>query len=276
MGKSGLLRVQEVQSAYRLIGECRDLGSDPALWQRRMVDGFRRLIGVPAVAGGEGRWTRPRGGAAAISAFDAGFDSSGRELYRAYLRELGPRDKPIFEALRHVPGRVVTRTRREIIADATWYRSVVWNEYRRPMKIDDQLTSVYRIPGTETISVIALHRGLGERAFSPREHRLLSLFHEELGRLIGRSLVSAQEPSPDKLSPRLRQTLACLVEGDTEKQVAARLGLSQTTTHQYVMALYRHFGVTSRAQLLAHMIKRIGRRGSTGHPAGGAGVSPDP
>ena len=69
---------------------------------------------------------------------------------------------------------------------------------------------------------------------------------------------------------------AAKAETDTEKQVAARLGLSQTTTHQYVMALYRHFGVTSRAQLLAHMIKRIGRRGSTGHPAGGAGVSPDP
>ncbi len=231
MGQSSLLRVQEVRSAYRLIGECRDLGSDPELWQRRMVDGLRRLVGVPAAAGGEGRWTRPRGGAAAVSALDAGFDSRGRALYRAYLRELGPRDKPIFEALRHVPGRLVTRARREVISDAAWYRSVAWNEYRRPLKIDDQLTSVYRIPGAETISIIALHRGQGEREFSPREHQLLSFFHEELGQLIGRSLVSALGPGLDGLSPRLRQTLACLVEGDTEKQVAARLGLSQTTTH---------------------------------------------
>jgi len=266
MGKSDLLRVQDVRSAYRLIGECRDLGSDPTLWQRLMIDGLRRLVGAPAAAGGEGRWTRPRGGAAAISAFDAGFDSRGRELYRAYLRELGPRDKPIFEALRHVPGRLVTRARRDVISDAAWYRSVAWNEYRRPMKLDDQLTSVYRIPGNGTISVIALHRARGEREFSPREQRLLSFFHGELGPLIGRSLVSALEPSPDKLSPRLRQTLACLVEGDTEKQVAARLGLRQTTTHQYVTALYRHFRVASRAQLLAHIIQRIRRRGSSGYP----------
>ena len=266
MGKSDLLRVQDVRSAYRLIGECRDLGSDPTLWQRLMIDGLRRLVGAPAAAGGEGRWTRPRGEAAAISAFDAGFDSRGRELYRAYLRELGPRDKPIFEALRHVPGRLVTRARRDVISDAAWYRSVAWNEYRRPMKLDDQLTSVYRIPGTGTISVIALHRARGEREFSPREHRLLGFFHGELGPLIGRSLVSALEPSPDKLSPRLRQTLACLVEGDTENQVAARLGLRQTTTHQYVTALYRHFRVASRAQLLAHIIQRIRRRGSSGYP----------
>src|SRR5207248_4483763 len=110
------------------------------------------------------------------------------------------------------------------------------------------------------ISVIALHRMAKEREFSPREQRLMTFFHEELGRLIGRALVSATEPSPDKLSPRLRQTLACLLEGDSEKQVAARLSLSQATTHQYVTALYRRFSVCSRAQLLAHALKRTGRR----------------
>src|SRR5262249_30102613 len=92
-----------------------------------------------------------------------------------------------------------------------------------------------------------------------REVRVLGFFHEELGRLIGRSLASATEPGPEKLSPRLRQTLACLLEGDSEKQVAARLGLSPATTHQYVTALYRRFGVQSRAQLLAYAMKRMGR-----------------
>jgi hypothetical protein len=39
MGTSDLLRVQDVRDAYRLIGECRDLGSDPALWHSRMLGG---------------------------------------------------------------------------------------------------------------------------------------------------------------------------------------------------------------------------------------------
>jgi DNA-binding NarL/FixJ family response regulator len=72
--------------------------------------------------------------------------------------------------------------------------------------------------------------------------------------------VSAAEPTPEKLPRRLRQTLGCLVEGDTERQVAARLGVSHATAHQYVTALYRRFGVNSRAQLLAHVMKRIARR----------------
>ena len=259
MTKSDLLRFQDVRDAYRLIGECRDLGSDPALWHRRMFEGLCRLIGAPGATGGEGRWIRPHRAVEAVSAFDAGLDSRGCELYKAYMREVGPGGDPIFRALQHVPGRLVTRTRRQLLSDAAWYRSVAWNEYLRPADIDDRLTSVYQISDDGAISAICPHRARGERAFSPRERRLLNFFHGELGRLIGRSLVSATEPSPDKLSPRLRQTLACLLEGDSEKQVASRLGLSQVTTHQYVTALYRHFGVGSRAQLLANFIKRIGR-----------------
>ena len=71
------------------------------------------------------------------------------------------------------------------------------------------------------------------------------------------ALVSATELSPVELSPRLRQTLAYLLEGASEKQVADRLGLSHATTHQYVTQLYRHFGVGSRAQLMAYVLKRI-------------------
>jgi DNA-binding CsgD family transcriptional regulator len=119
--------------------------------------------------------------------------------------------------------------------------------------------SVYQVSDDGHISAIALRRAVGERDFSPREQQLLTFFHGELGPLIGRSLVSATEPSPEKLSPRLRQTLACLLEGDSERQVAARLGLNLATTHQYVTALYRRFGVQSRAQLLAHALKRMGQ-----------------
>jgi len=39
------------------------------------------------------------------------------------------------------------------------------------------------------------------------------------------------------------------------------LGLSRATIHHYVTTLYRRFGVTSRGQLLALMIRRIQRDG---------------
>jgi DNA-binding CsgD family transcriptional regulator len=259
MGTSDLLRVQDVRDAYRLIGECRDLGSDPALWHSRMLEGVYRLIGAPSASGGEGRWAPPVSHREQISAFDAGLDARTHELYIVYRRELGPPGNPIWRALLNVAGRLVTRTRRQLVSNTEWYGSVVFNEYRRPGKSDHQLTSVYQTSDDGAISVITVLRALGERDFSPREQRLLNFFHAELGPLIGRVLVSATEPSPVKLSRRLRQTLAYLLEGDSEKQVADRLGLSQATTHEYVTALYRHFGVQSRAQLMAHAIKRLAR-----------------
>jgi DNA-binding NarL/FixJ family response regulator len=58
------------------------------------------------------------------------------------------------------------------------------------------------------------------------------------------------------LSPRLRQTLEHLLRGDGEKQIAAKLGLSQHTIHVYVKSLHKHYSVCSRSELLARFIAK--------------------
>jgi len=70
-------------------------------------------------------------------------------------------------------------------------------------------------------------------------------------------LLSATGSGPALLSPRLQATLVCLLDGQSEKEVAAQLGVSPTTIHQYVSALYRRFGVASRAQLLGQILQRL-------------------
>ena len=256
MGKSGRLRVNEVRRVFRLIGECRDLGHNPDLWYPWLLQGATDLIGAAAAVGGEGQWRRPRGDIEAYSVFDAGFDACSREALMAYHRELRPAGDPIFLELQRLPGRLVTHTRREIIKDAAWYRSACF-DYHRSASVDHQATSVYQLTVDNNISVIALHRGLGERDFTRRELKLLDYLHGELGPLIGRALVSSKEANPAMLPRRLRQTLALLLEGDSEKQIAARLKLSPATVHQYVTTLYRRFGVRSRPELMAHAIRRL-------------------
>ena len=71
--------------------------------------------------------------------------------------------------------------------------------------------------------------------------------------------VSSAPPDGD-LTPRAAETLRHLLAGDSEKEVARRMHLSPHTVHGHVKALYRRFGVSTRAELLAHHLRRDGDR----------------
>jgi DNA-binding NarL/FixJ family response regulator len=57
------------------------------------------------------------------------------------------------------------------------------------------------------------------------------------------------------MSPRVAETLACLLEGLSEKEVATKLRLSPHTVHVYVRQFYKIFGVSSRAELMVKCLQ---------------------
>lgn len=63
-------------------------------------------------------------------------------------------------------------------------------------------------------------------------------------------------PDQNTLPPRVRPVLRCLLQGQSEKQVARTLGLRPNTVHSYVKLIYRDLGVNSRAELLARCLRR--------------------
>ena len=151
---------------------------------------------------------------------------------------------------------MITRAREQLVANDEWYLSREFNEYHRSFLIDDLLISHVKLGDPPTLQGFHLCRELGRERFGVGARRLIRLFHRELARHVGTSL--AREPGhplPD-LPPRLRATLQCLLEGDSEKQAALRLGLSRHTIHQYVKDLHRRLGVASRAELMALCLRR--------------------
>lgn len=84
-----------------------------------------------------------------------------------------------------------------------------------------------------------------------RKRRLVA----DLCRLIGSQVLAQDSNGQPRLSPRMEQTLRSLLSGDSEKQVAMKLGLSPHTVHVYVKALYKHFNVSSRGELLARWVR---------------------
>jgi len=57
------------------------------------------------------------------------------------------------------------------------------------------------------------------------------------------------------LAPRLRNTLQHLLHGMSEKEIAAKSGLTRNTVHEYVKHIYSYFGVSSRAELMAKVLR---------------------
>jgi DNA-binding CsgD family transcriptional regulator len=84
-----------------------------------------------------------------------------------------------------------------------------------------------------------------------RKRRLLA----ELCKVVGAHVPGGGAAEGVGLSPRMRQTLEALMVGDSEKQIAIKLKVSQHTVHVYVKQLYNRFGANSRGELLARFVR---------------------
>jgi len=80
--------------------------------------------------------------------------------------------------------------------------------------------------------------------------RGIKWFHRQL--LMSHGLLLASAP----LTPTEHKVLQLLLTEATEKRIAHRLGLAESTTHQHVVAIFRKFGVHSRAGLMSLWFNR--------------------
>jgi DNA-binding CsgD family transcriptional regulator len=256
--RSWLTRVTlgDVRAAFNLLGECRELAYDPGLWLRHALEGLRKLVGARVVMGGEAHWDRPCGPITPFHHVLVGIPKAVEGNFIGRLREGGLNADVISARLKALPQPEMTRTRQQLVSDQAWYRSVQCEGLHRPAGIDHCIASLFELSRGRAL-LLGIHRAAKEPDFSTRELNLVHLFQTELGRLIGAVLVSADDAfSPSRLAPRVRETLSCLLEGDGEKQAASRMGLSRETVHQYVKALYRHYQVASRPELLVRVLGR--------------------
>jgi DNA-binding CsgD family transcriptional regulator len=219
----------------------------------------RHLLGCPHT----GVWLRvDQAGEWAPAYFDQdGLDASQRATFqRQFLDNAACRDDPLLPAImpRLTPGVVVTYRREEVIPDGDWYRSAYAMEFRRAVGFDHTVASVIQFrPGA--VFGVGGWNEWGGAVFGERQRTLLHLVVAQLGWVLGPSMrVLSAGPVNGKLSPREQQTLSMLLEGAVEKQIAARMGISPHTAHEYVTSLLRKFGVSGRAELMARFVDRRG------------------
>lgn len=273
MRRSNKVRAADVMKGMAVLGSCLEAGADRDGWPTRLMEGVLGLLDGQVVIAAEMKTSRrsetdPPGLGRALGIFRMGWPSESAERkWTEYANEVPAEQKPEFpvinKMLRGRGGRGVTLTRDAIWGGPeVWERSRAFTRIHRECGIDDYIFSIRRLERTGTVSSIWVHRAVGDPSFTPRERRLLSLLHDHLAGLVGGPLASAAEPGLGDLPPRPRQVLDLLLAGITEQEAADELGLSKPTVHEHARRVYGHFGVSSRAELLANFIGRAAPPGA--------------
>ncbi len=259
MTKSASLRIEDLRAIVQLVGECRDLGDDPAAWQQHQSQSVARLTGATVVTAGDmiGRWGQP---SYAGPLFSWGWGN--RVDQDTWLEWLVPfKDDATFsqgvmrymEHFRQEDGVALTRTD---LLSSREYEGSAEHECCRHIGVDHMIGCFRMLSrAKDAFRALCLWRAPGERDFTRRERMLLREVQAATVPLIGSALARPGEPSPAALPPRVRQVLCCLLEGDGDKQIARRLGLTRYTINEYTKTLFRYFGVQSRAELLARWVR---------------------
>jgi DNA-binding NarL/FixJ family response regulator len=253
MQSSGNLEIKQVQAMLRLVGETAELWYDAMLQRRYTLESLCRLL--PAKAGvcfnfGD---VLTGGETACVNLTQIGLAESDEESVAKYLRSGKPSD-PCIPALAREDLRVAVRRRAELCDDQTWRSSEHFQLLRQALGLNDTLYARIAVPAR--MIVLCLFREKDDKPFAERECQLVDLCLSQMAWPYQPDDAPA-DPRVAALQPRLRKVMQHLLEGDAEKQVAAKLGLSKHTVHEYVKMIYQQLGVSSRSELLSQWVGRM-------------------
>jgi DNA-binding CsgD family transcriptional regulator len=270
MGRSERVKLTDVEAVFQLVQDCRDLWADARAWQAHLLEGACQLTGTAVGFYHEVRVSSDGRRSDVLDESDWGWrDSAARNslvrMYVDYPDRAAYMPRVTQLAATAPDTDCVAVLRDELRSDREWRMSDMFNRYRRPAFLDDMIIAFSYNRQTGSTILLCTNQDLSDRRPTRRGRGILKLLTSRLAPLVGTSLVTGSQPGLHDLSPRLRQTLEALLAGYGEKQVAAHLGISRATVHEYIGDLYNRFGVEGRAPLMAYF---LGRRPCSGLTSG--------
>lgn len=253
------LKSEDLRKIWLLVNECRELGDDALTWRVHLVQNA-----VPLMRSGPimlGSMTVEKESITNHGVVDAGFDQGyNRQGWINALEEfvVNPHYHPVLsKAITAMQiGKASAFNRPEVMSDKKWYRCHAHEIMAKVMGTDDCFIPTAKVTNAKHFEVAVINSPRAQKSFSEYEKLIGMTIMREVGPLIGNRLADYTEPHPSQLGPRCRQVLACLLEGDSDKQIAKRLKISNFTVNDYVKTIFKHFGVLSRTELMARWIRR--------------------
>ena len=232
------LGIKQVQAILRIVGETAELWYDAMLQRRYTLESLCRLLPAKSAV-----------------CFNFGNVLSGGENACGPLVQVGLNDDQAAQIGEYLKtGKPADPCVAALSKDNLWRASEHFKKLRQPLGLDDTLYARIAVPGK--VIILCLFRGPDQKPFTDRESQLVDLCLSQMAWPYQPD-DAPSDPRVAALQPRLRKVMQRLLEGDAEKQVAAKLGLSKHTVHEYVKMIYQQLGVSSRSELLSQWVGRM-------------------
>jgi DNA-binding CsgD family transcriptional regulator len=253
MSTSQRLRLHDIREIHELIQRISEIGDQPNLWRHIALEELKRILHGNVALTCDIR-IPSAGIPQMIDPIDIGWQTeAARQRFGEYVSsgELATDPGTIALLAATRANQMINCTREELVDDGTWYRSPCVSEARRVGDCDDFVTSSM-VVGQCSSHGFVIYRPWGDRRFTDRQRKIMKLFRLELTRAMRNAatpqLIIGELP---KMSPRLAQALELMLLHLSMKEIAVRLGLSLHTVNDYQKAVYRLFGVHTRAELIS-------------------------
>jgi DNA-binding CsgD family transcriptional regulator len=242
----------DVRSMIRLVGDVAASRGDANEKRRVLMDGLIRLVDAQRWV-----WTlssrerlepgkRPVYTAVSHGGFEDGTfpkllkaidDPGSWGIYSSITKEIRER------------GQHLTWTRRQMDSEDHFSRKGV-KELWHAAGVGDLMISLCPLSNGE-LSAIGIYRHVGEEHFDVRAARVAHIVLAEVSWLHETDWSEEKKALLPSLSPRRRNVLNLVLEGQSRKEMASSLGISVHTLDGYVKDIFRHFRVHSQAELIA-------------------------
>lgn len=139
---------------------------------------------------------------------------------------------------------------RDLVSEK-WFHSLYYKYYYHAVDHQDAIYVAFPV-NEDAESWFGFFREAGRPLFTTEERDTLAYalrgikwFHRQL--MLSHGLLIASAP----LTPAERRILQFLLSRHSEKEIGQQIGLTANSVHQYVVSIFRKFGVNSRAALIA-------------------------
>lgn len=254
-GEGGRLPSHDVEAMVALLSEtCCHASRNAQI--RLLMDGIRRLVGAKAWVWGVSVRLSPDAVPTWILHQYGGFTDEGfAKLMRAQEHpDMQRLTAPFVRLLAKSDGHL-TRTRDQTDPEGTFRTSPakpLWDD----AGVAPGIMSC-RILGGNAVSVACVFRGRDEPPFDEREQTIAHILLTEVPWLHLSDPEDVLVPVR-KLTPRKMTVCNLLIQGQSRKEIAKHLGLTENTVNSYAKEVFKHFAIHSQAELISRFRMRSG------------------